>query len=125
MNLFAAAATATPEWLADDLDRLAQAILYYCNLTVAILAGLVVAIIYFVLWLRRSRKTPLLGPLVRLSLGMASVTSGLVSFAALTLSKQPRFDALSLNDWKLLGAASGVVLLGIGVFSYYSEFKEL
>ncbi|SRR5260370_6790049 len=115
----------SPEWLQEDLDRLATNVLYYFNLTVALLLALVVVAVYVIRWRVDGGTKPLAGPVVRLLLGMTSVWSGVVVFAALTLSKKPRFNALAVNDWKVLGLVAGVVLLGVGIYSYYSEFREL
>lgn len=61
----------------------------------------------------------------RLLLAMTSIWSAVVVFAALTLSKEPRFNALTLNEWKVVGLVAAVVLLGVGIYEYYSEFRDL
>jgi hypothetical protein len=56
---------------------------------------------------------------------MTSIWSAVAVFAALTLSKEPRFNALTLNEWKVIGLVAAVVLLGVGIYEYYSEFRDL
>lgn len=114
-----------PEWLQEDFDHLATGILYYFNLTVALLIALLIVAIYFVRWRSAGSAKSLAGPVSRLLLAMTSIWSAVAVFAALTLSKEPRFNALTLNEWKVIGLVAAVVLLGVGIYEYYSEFRDL
>lgn len=50
MILSQAPAANPPEWLQEDFDRLATGILYYFNLTVALLIALLIVAIYVIRW---------------------------------------------------------------------------
>ena len=112
-------------WLEDEFAALADGIVYYCNLTVVLSIGILVAGVYLLLWFRKGGNTPLAGPMLRLAAAAAGVWSGLFMIAALTFSKAPRLDALSIQEWKLLGVIASFVLLGIAAYEYVTTFRSL
>lgn len=112
-------------WLESEFAALADGIIYYCNLTVVLSIGILVAGIYLILWFKKGAKTPLAGPMLRLAAAAGGVWSGLFIIAVLTFSRVPRLDVLDIKEWKLLGVIASFVLLGIAAYEYFTTFRSL
>lgn len=111
------------KWGYAEADRVATALLYYCNFLIAMLVCGVISVVYSVIHLivKPPRQLPARLGLILHAVGMIYI--GIVSFAALTLTREtPRVSAFEINEWRSVGAMISGNALFFGVYQTIGVF---